>query len=256
MTLSVRPENACSTVRHLLLLAGSGEARVLAAILAADAGWRVTASLAGATRAPLPLGVATRTGGFGGDAGFAEWIMRAGVSAVIDATHPFAARISARTARICAAAGVPCVQLMRPGWTAGPGDDWQRLSAPEDVASFIPQGARVFLATGREGVRRFANLSPRPVWCRRIGPPDGPFPFAGGAWLSGRPPFAVADEVATFGRLGIDWLVVKDSGGDASRAKLDAARTLGLPVAMLRRPDPVGRHVTTAKEALQWLDGL
>jgi precorrin-6A/cobalt-precorrin-6A reductase len=251
------PDAGRTATRHLLLLAGSGEARALAGALAARPGWRVTASLAGAVRAPLPQGVPTRTGGFGGDTGFAQWLADHRVAAVVDATHPFAARISARTARICAAAGVPSVQLLRPGWTEAPGDRWTRIDAPEAAADLIAPGAVVFLATGREGLERFASLAPRRVWCRVIDAPGGPFPFAGGAFLTGRPPFAVDAEIATFRDLGVDWLVTKESGGDASRTKLDAARALGLPVALLRRPAPAGGTVVASADgALAWVDAL
>jgi len=242
---------------HLLLLAGTGEAADLARALAGMPGLRVTASLAGVTRAPRPLGVPVRSGGFGGDDGFARYLAQERVDAVLDATHPFAARISWRTARICAAAGVAHAQLLRPGWTAGAGDRWTWLDREEAAAEVIPPGARVFLATGRQTLERFANLSGRHLIVRQIDAPAGPFPFAGGEYLVGRPPFSTADEVALFRRVGVDWLVVKDAGGAASRSKLDAARQIGLPVALIRRPpQPPGHRVADVGAALDWVRGL
>lgn len=242
---------------HLLLLAGTGEAAELARALAPVPGLRVTASLAGVTRAPRPLEVPVRSGGFGGDEGFARYLAQQGVDAVLDATHPFAARISWRTARICDAAGVARAQLLRPGWTAGPGDRWTWLEREEAAADVIPPGARVFLATGRQTLERFANLAGRHLIVRQIDAPSDPFPFPGGEYLVGRPPFSTADEMALFRRLGIDWLVVKDAGGVASRSKLDAGRALGLPVALIRRPpQPPGLKVASVAAALDWVRGL
>jgi len=242
---------------RLLLLAGTGEARQIARALGLNARLQVTASLAGATRFPADLGVPTRVGGFGGDAGFADYLGAHGVSAVLDATHPFAAHISRRSAAVCAANGVPYMQFLRPAWQAGPGDDWTFLTSEDQAAGHMAADAVVFLATGPQRLDRFANLAGRRVYCRRIDTPRNPFPFEGGTYLMGRPPFSVGDEVALFQNLGVDWLVVKNSGGQASRSKLDAARLLGLKVAMIRRPDsPAGPRVCSVAAALAWVDGL
>lgn len=256
------PQPAPTEASHparLLLLAGTAEARQIAAALADDpSAPGVLASLAGATRAPAGLGVPTRVGGFGGREAFARFLRAEGIGAVLDATHPFAARISRRSAEVCAALGVPYLQVLRPGWTPGPGDRWHEIDDESQAASLVPPGARVFLATGRGTLERFSNLAGRTVFCRQIDPPTGPFPFPGGQFLVGRPPFSVAQERALFTRLGIDWLVVKNAGGTASRTKLDAARELGLPVAMLRRPAPPpgAARVADAEAALAWVRSL
>lgn len=238
----------------LLLLAGTGDARRIAERLT---GQDVVASLAGATRDPDPLPVPTRRGGFGGEAGFRAYLADAGITAVLDATHPYADRITARTAAICADLGLPFVQMLRPGWTPEAGDNWTEIAREEDAAALIPAGSTVFLGTGRQTLHRFANLAGRHVICRQIDPPQDPFPFPGGAFLVGRPPFSVADEVALFSRLGVDVLIVKNAGGVASRTKLTAARQLGIPVLMIARP-PVGDWpvVSTVTEALDWVAGL
>ena len=239
----------------LLLLAGTVEARRVADGLAAR---RIpaVASLAGATRQPSPLAVRCRTGGFGGEAGFRAYLEAAGIAAVLDATHPFAARISARTARICAETGRPYLRLDRPPWAPGPGDRWTQIAAEEEAADHLPDTATVFLATGRKDLGRFANLGDRRVYCRRIDPPDGPFPLPNGEYVVGRPPFSEDDEVALFRRLGVDALVVKNAGGDSGRVKLDAARRLGLPVLMIARPampnGPDAPSVSDVTEALDW----
>ncbi len=241
----------------LLLLAGTAEAQQIAEGLARREA-RAVASFAGTTREPPISGLPTRTGGFGGDAGFAAYLKAHGITAVLDATHPFACRISARTARICARRGLSYAQVLRPPWKPREGDQWVQITAEEEAAGHIPPGAKVFLATGRQTLERFANLSDRRLICRQIDPPEETFPFPNGGFLVGSPPFSVEDEVALFTGLGVDWLVVKNAGGDASRAKLDAARILGLPVAMIARPPQPDRvtRVSTVPEALAWVDAL
>lgn len=240
----------------ILLLAGTGEARDIAAGLA-ERRLPATASLAGATRAARAIALPTRVGGFGGEAAFRDYLLETGVTAIIDATHPFAARISARTARVAAALGLPCLAVLRPEWRPGPGDLWTPFDREEEVAAHVPIGATVFLATGRQTLEQFAGLAGRRVICRQIDPPTAPFPFEGGEFLVGRPPFSVEDERRLFSELGVDVLVVKNSGGAASATKLDAARALGLPVLMQRRPPPPsGARVETAAEALDWADRL
>ena len=121
----------------------------------------------------------------------------------------------------------------------------------------IAPGSTVFLATGRQTLEAFAGLSRCRLICRQIDPPDGPFPFPNGEFLVGRPPFSEADEVALFERLGVDWLVVKNAGGTPSRTKLDAARVLGIKVAMIARPPrPDAAIVETEAEAMAWVRDL
>lgn len=237
----------------LLLLAGTGEAVRLAKEIAA-AGIPAVASLAGATRAPKPLGLPTRTGGWGGEAAFRDWLEAEGITAILDATHPFAARISARTQAVARATGRPYLQLLRPEWRPEPGDDWTMLDREEDVAAYVPAGAVVFLATGRQTLDRFANLEGRTVYCRQIDPPDTPFPFTGGQFIVNRPPFSVEDEEALFRKLRVDWLIVKNAGGEVPKTKLTAARNLGIRVGMLRRPPPAGGDVVqTVDAAMDWV---
>lgn len=216
------------------------------------------ASLAGATRTPSPLPLPTRTGGFGGDAGFAHWLETQGVQAVLDATHPFAHRVSRRTARICGEKNLPYLQLLRPPWQPGPEARWIDVAQEADVAAHIPEGSTVFLATGRKTLQSFENLSRnRRLLCRQIDPPEAEFPFKDGDWILGRPPFSVDQEVSLFEHLGVDWLVVKNAGGVASASKLRAAEKLGIPIAMITRPtQPDAPRVASVDEALTWVDHL
>ena len=242
---------------RLLLLAGSGEARALAGHLARMEGVEAVASLAGATRDPAPLPVPTRKGGFGGRAAQREYLRAGRFDAILDATHPFAHRIKARTADLARELELPCLHLIRPAWRAGPGDDWTEISHPGEAALHVPPGAIVFLATGRGTLLCFGRLASagRRLISRQIDPPGAPFPWPGGQYLVGRGPFSVADEITLFQRLGVTWLVVKNAGGEGARAKLMAARALGLPVLMLARPaPPPGKVVTQVAEALAWVE--
>lgn len=236
----------------ILLLAGTNGAREIAQGLAAE-NIPAIASLAGATRDPAKLAIETRSGGFGGTEQFATYLQKTGITAIIDATHAFASRISARTAQVAAELNIPYLQLLRPAWQAGEGDNWVFLDTEKDAAAHIPIGATVFLATGRQTLGQFSNLQGRRLICRQIDPPDGPFPFENGEFLVGRPPFSVAEEVELFARLGVDWLVVKNAGGQASHSKLDAARQLKIPVILINRPPLLDvNRVETASAALDW----
>ena len=238
----------------LLLLGGTGEARQIAEHLR---GQDAVISLAGATRNPEAQALPTRIGGFGGEDGFRAYLRDANITAVLDATHPFAHRITARTAQVCRTQELPYVQFLRPPWKPEPGDRWIEIAAEHEAAEHIPTGAVVFLGTGRQTLHRFANLKGREVICRQIDPPERPFPFEGGRFLVGRPPFSVEDEVALFSDLGVDYLVVKNAGGAPSRTKLTAARLLGIPVLMIARP-PRGDWpvVETVAEVLAWVRAL
>ncbi|PRY78774.1 precorrin-6A/cobalt-precorrin-6A reductase [Yoonia maritima] len=238
----------------VLILGGTSQARRLAEALA---GTNAIVSLAGATRAPDPLPLSTRVGGFGGKQGFQEYLERHSISAVLDATHPFADRITTRTAQICSQVNMPYLQLLRPGWSAEPGDNWIEIHSEQDAVDHVPIGSAVFLGTGRQTLDRFANLKGRELICRQIDPPNDPFPFSGGRFLVGRPPFSVEDEVLLFSELGIDYLIVKNAGGAASRTKLTAANHLGIPVLMIARP-PRGNWqiVETVDAALKWVRAL
>jgi len=240
----------------VLLLAGTGEAKRIAWGLA-DTGVNVVASLAGATRSPDPLPVPTRIGGFGGEEGFRAYLSAHKISAVLDATHPFAEKITARTARACRETGMPYSVVVRPEWVACEGDNWTVIGAPQEAAAHIPADGVVFLATGRQTLAEYANLEGRRVLARMIDPPTAPFPFEGGEFVLGRPPFSVKREVSDFRALGVTHLVVKNAGGEGGRAKLDAARVLDLPVLMLSRPTvPEATVLSSVSEAISWVTSL
>lgn len=239
----------------VVILGGTEQARLLAAGLAARPGVRVVSTLAGRVASPrLPAGE-VRIGGFGGPGGLAEWLRRERVEAIVDATHPFAERISASAQEAARLAGVPLLMLRRPGWTAGPGDDWRRVSSLDEAARLLPgTGRRAFLTTGRQGLPAFAGVAG--VWflIRCVDPPDPPLP-PDLELLLARGPYTVDGELALMSEHRVDVLVTKDSGGSATAAKLEAARRLGLPVIVVQRPAaPEVLTVETVEEALSWLD--
>lgn len=239
----------------VLLLGGTGEARRLAALLAQRRpALRVVTSLAGRVAQPaLPDGE-VRIGGFGGAAGLAEWLRRERVGAVIDATHPFAARISSAAVTASAEVGLPLLVVRRPGWTAEPGDDWRRVPSLDAAAETVAGlGERVFLSTGRQSLAAFAGLDRQWFLVRSVDPPDPPLPRRLSVVLD-RGPFTVDGELALLRRYDIDVLVTKDSGGTMTAAKLHAARRLGLPVVMVDRPPtPPADQVESVEDALPWL---
>ena len=220
----------------VLVLGGTAEARALAAELAGRPGLRVISSLAGRVSNPaLPEGE-VRVGGFGGVDGLAAWARAENVAAVVDATHPFAETISAHAAAACARAGLPLLRLVRPGWEAQEGDDWRDARSLADAAAMLPAlGTRVFLTTGRQGLAAFAGLDRLWFLIRCVDPPSGPLPARREVLLA-RGPYTAEAELALMRRFTIDVLVTKNSGGPLTAGKLAAARDLGIPVVMVRRP--------------------
>jgi precorrin-6A/cobalt-precorrin-6A reductase len=184
----------------------------------------------------------------------AEWLRAERADVIVDATHPFAERISASAASAARLAGVPLLLLRRPGWTAGDGDDWRWVASLDEAAALLPAlGERVFLTTGRQGLAAFAAAD-RWFLVRCVEPPEPPLPARMRLLLS-RGPYDLDGELALMRAHQVDVLVTKDSGGDQTAAKLTAARMLGLPVVVVRRPEPPEvTVVATVDEALSRLD--
>ena len=236
---------------RVLLLGGTSEARALAAALERDPAVDVISSLAGRVARPaLPEG-RTRIGGFGGAQGLARWLQQEGVDRIVDATHPFAARISTSAAAAARSTGVPLLVLRRPEWEPAPGDRWHHVDSLAGAAQALPRlGARIFLTTGRQGLDAFAGLHDLWFLVRTIDPPAPPVPPAMRLVLD-RGPYAEESERVLMLDHRVEVLVTKNSGGTATAAKLGAARSLGLPVVMVRRPPtPEGVPVLDSVEAV------
>ena len=233
-------------------MAGTREARAIADRLAAE-GIDALASMAGVTDEPRLYPIQTRRGGFGGEEAQERFLKTGKFDTVIDATHPFATRISSRTQTISRRLGLRYLRVWRPAWQAQDGDLWYSVATQEDVEKRVPKGARVFLATGAQSIEEWSDFAEgRTLFCRRVDRTDDPFPYEGG-WIIGQPPYVLAYEMRLLKTYAIDWVVARNSGGP-TRAKLDAARALGRPVALLDRPPLLDcDHVQTPDEALAWL---
>lgn len=219
---------------RILILGGTGDARRLARQLVAD-GFSVITSLAGVTENPvLPEGD-VRRGGFGGADGLADYIRSEKVDLLIDASHPFAAQISANAHAACGRLGVPLLRLERPAWEPAPNDQWRRVATAADAALALPSGARVLLTIGRKEVAPFFSRPDISGIARMIEPPPAT-PPDGWRIVLERPPFTIASETLLMNENRISWLVTKNAGGAETEGKLIAARELGIGVIMVERP--------------------
>jgi precorrin-6A/cobalt-precorrin-6A reductase len=239
---------------RVLLLGGTSEARALAARLHPDVD--VISSLAGRVPDPaLPVGQ-VRTGGFGGADGLRRWLLDANVDAVVDATHPFAATITANAAAVCRELGLPHLLLARPAWPPG---DAIVVESDTQAAKTVADHrfSRVFLTTGRSGVAPFTDSD---AWflIRVVTPPDPEILPRHHEVLLSRGPYGYDDEYALLRDNRIDALVTKNSGGGLTKAKLAAADALGVAVVMIDRPPlPAGVDtVSTVDEAVDWVARL
>jgi precorrin-6A/cobalt-precorrin-6A reductase len=236
-----------------LILGGTADASLLAAAIA-RAGLDAVYSYGGRTRMPADQPLPTRIGGFGGVKGLAEYIRRDGITHVIDATHPFAAEISSNAVEACADTGTPLIALERAPWARGPGDNWLEVADINAAAAALPEApANVFLAIGRQHIAPFARKPQHTYTLRFVDPPEAPLPFAADVIVS-RGPFTLDGELEMMRARRIACIVARNSGGDGARAKIDAARRLGLPVIMISRPRlPERLRVESIAAVMQWL---
>ena len=240
---------------RVLLLGGTTEASQLARTLA-DAHVDAIFSYAGRTEAPLAQPLPTRVGGFGGVAGMQAWLQAQRITHVVDATHPFAAQMSGNAVQACAAVGVPLIAFERPAWVAHAGDPWQCVADIASAVAALPQApARVFLAIGRQNLLPFAQCAQHHYLLRLVdAAPSVPLPNA--QVVIARGPFTVEGDRALLQEHGITHVVAKNSGGIGAMAKLEAARSLGVPVILINRPQlPERPKVATVAQVMQWLGG-
>ena len=220
--------------KAVLILGGTRDAVDLASLLD-EAGFAVTTSLAGVTRSPVIPKGSVRSGGFGGSAGMAAYLKDTGFAALVDATHPFAAQISASGHEAAKLAGIPYVRLERPCWLPQAGDKWISVADVRSAIDALPANAKVFLTIGRKAVTQFMARPDLTGLARMIELPPSPLE-QGWTVMLARPPFAVEDEKALMELESVTHLVTKNAGGELTSSKLVAARELGLPVIMIERP--------------------
>jgi precorrin-6A/cobalt-precorrin-6A reductase len=241
---------------RILILGGTTEARELAKRLTRRAEYEVVVSLAGRTKTPAPQPAPVRSGGFGGAAGLADYLIREKIDALIDATHPYANVISANASAAAHQSGVPLLALRRPAWPAVGGDLWTEVA---DVAAAVRmlenRPRRVFVTLGRNELGALIDAPQHFYLIRSVDPVDPPLPLPQVTYLTARGPFTEADDHALMVLHGIDAVIAKNSGGTASYGKIAAARALGIEVIMLRRPPPADAPaVETVEAAIAWLD--
>ena len=235
---------------RLLIVGGTGDARELARRLDRDGRWHVISSLAGRLAAPrLPDGE-VRIGGFGGDEGLRAFLVAEEIAVVVDATHAFAATMSARAHRVATALGLAYLRLLRPPWIPSDRDKWIEVPSIEAAAHELDRGTRALVTIGRQQLGAFYCRDDARVFARMIEPPDEP-PPAHVTVILDRPPFSVAEELETMTAHRVDVLVTKNAGGGAVASKLVAARELGLPVLMVARPSgQAAADAATVDEAM------
>lgn len=241
---------------RVLILGGTSEANALASRLAGRADIAAVLSFAGRTESPKPPAIPYRVGGFGGVDGLAAYLARERIDRVIDATHPFAAQMSANAVAACARAAVPLIAFERAPWQAGEGDQFIEVESLEDAAEALgPSPRRVFLAIGRLHLPVFARAGQHHYVVRLVDAPTGDLPLADIEVLVARGPFRREDDRALLQAHRIDVIVAKNAGGEAARAKIDAARDLGLPVILVKRPAIPARPTASTIDALiDWLE--
>jgi precorrin-6A/cobalt-precorrin-6A reductase len=237
-----------SAMTRVLLLGGTTEASMLARRLAAI-GADAVFSYAGRTGTPATQPLPVRIGGFGGTEGLARFLGAEGITHVVDATHPFAAGMSRNAIAACDAAGVALCTFERVPWEAGPGDRWHHVADLAAAVAALPEApARVFLAIGRQLLGAFAARPQHHYLLRLVDPPAGPLPLPRAEAVNARGPFTEAEDRALLEGHRIDLVVAKNSGGTGARAKLDAARVLGLPVILIDRPALPPRRIARSVE--------
>jgi precorrin-6A/cobalt-precorrin-6A reductase len=243
-------------MHRVLILGGTLEARRLAERLRGRADVALTLSLAGRTAAPAAQPVPVRVGGFGGAEGLAAYLRAERIAALIDATHPYAATISANAARAAAAAGVRLLALRRPPWQRAAGDRWTEVAdVPAAVQALGSRLRHVFLTLGRKEIQPFGTVAQHHYLVRSVDPVVPPLPVPHATYLVARGPFAESAERELMRAHGIDVIVAKNSGGDATYGKIAAARALAIDVIILRRPSlPAVPSVASVAEAAAWLD--
>jgi len=227
----------------------------LAERLAGRTDLSVTVSLAGRTTAPAAQAASVRIGGFGGAEGLTHYLARERVDVLVDATHPYAAIISANAAEAAAATRVPLLALRRPPWAPLPGDRWiEAANTKRAVEALGEEPRRVFLTLGKTEIETFARAPQHHYLVRSVEPVDPPLPVPHASYVTGRGPFTEATDRKLMVAHSIDIVVAKNSGGTATYGKIAAARALGLPIMLLRRPAfPEVPTVGTVEEAMTWL---
>lgn len=220
--------------KRILILGGTAEARVIASELI-SVGHDVTSSLAGVTSKPLLPDGKVRVGGFGGAEGLRHYLQQNAVDILVDATHPYAAIISRNAFEAVQFGPTQLLRFERAAWSLMKDDNWTSVATLTEAAKFLPAGAKVFITTGRKDLRPFLDRTDLSGTIRTVEPPAETLP-ANWRVILDRPPHTIENELALFQREAFTHIISKNAGGTATRAKLDVARQLAIPVVMVQRP--------------------
>lgn len=225
-------------------------------MLAAYPEIKATLSLAGRTRSPVLPQINHRIGGFGGVLGLADYIKEQKITALICATHPFAQKMPFNAAEAAKIADIPIIHLLRPQWQPQAGDNWLEVSNHKEALShLIPHSSslNIFLTVGRLELAHYTTAPEHNYLIRSIDEIEEKI-LPNAVYITARPPFNVESETELLKKYKINYIISKNSGGQATEAKLTAARNIGIPVIMIKRPPrPEGLHVKTAQEAMEWI---
>ncbi|MEP5031872.1 MAG: precorrin-6A/cobalt-precorrin-6A reductase [Marinomonas sp.] len=238
---------------HILLLAGSFEARSLAEAMTAR-GLQYDAWITEPPRGSAPMPVTPQLRRFDRAKDMQQAIGQGGYRAVLDASHVFDRLATKQAFAAAKTMNLPYLRIERPAWaTTG----HPKTTSAKDVrtaTAMIGEGARVFAATGWDSLPDYANFKGEVLMLRqtRRHPRPAPYPFVELAF--GDPPFSIDDEKELFASHKIDTLVCRNLGTSASGMKVDAAQALGLHVILIDRPAlPQGLEmVTHAADGIAW----
>jgi precorrin-6A/cobalt-precorrin-6A reductase len=241
---------------RVLILGGTTQASELVRALAGRADVSSLLSLAGRTQNPAPAPIPCRIGGFGGVEGLAHFLREEKFDALIDATHPFAAQISANARAASAASGVPLLVFSRSAWAPAVGDQWREVATMADAVAALGEAPRrVFLTQGRLQLAAFGAAPQHFYLVRAIDEPDELRLLPQHKFISARGPFTLEGERELMHGEGIEILVSKNSGGGATAAKLAAARELNIPVILVARPEAEGaEEAARLDDVLDWIE--
>jgi len=217
----------------LLLLGGTADARRLATKLHQQH-IDVIYSVAGLVRQPA-VECRIVSGGFSQFGGLSRYIKEQRITAILDATHPYAATMSQTAREEAASHNIPCWQLSRLPWQAEKGDDWVEFN---DWLTMLPELIKkqtIFISAGQVKACYLDQLLNHRVILRTAVQPTVELPN-NVEWIKAIGPFKFNEEYRLLKQYKVDVMVSKNSGGEAVIAKIHAARELHVPVFMLARP--------------------
>lgn len=217
-------------IKRILLLGGTREALTIAREL----GPQHIYSLAGLGKVPNDLTCIVRVGGFGGAVGLAQFIENERIDLLLDATHPYAAQISANAASAAQQTHTPYWALRRPGWHPQVGDDWRNVASWSEIIAALENFQRPFFTMGREPLSHLGEIPASQFWTIRCLDTEPGNTRA--TVIGARGPFTLDGERELFTKNNFDIVISKNSGSAATEPKLQIARELKIPVVILQRP--------------------